>query len=127
MMNILDTDRRAKNGGRSARLPAQPGHGRRLASRAGEARRPARFSWPRSSRPAARPLALIAEVKKASPSAGVICPDFDPARIARDYEAAGATCLSVLTDEKFFQGSLDYLRGVRAAGQVAALAQGFYY
>ena len=70
-------------------------------------------------------LALIAEIKKASPSAGVIAEDFDPIDIARTYQAAGAHALSVLTDKQFFQGDIGYLMEVRAQVDIPLLRKDF--
>jgi indole-3-glycerol phosphate synthase len=119
-MNILDTIVAQKKR-EVARLPAStvtPGAIR-------DARRETRDFMAALRNPKRGSPALIAEVKKASPSAGIICADFDPVRIAREYEAAGAACLSVLTDEEFFKGSLEYLRQIRSAVALPLLRKDF--
>ena len=73
------------------------------------------------------PIRIIAEVKKASPSKGVIREDFDPVEIARIYEANGASAISVLTEENFFQGSFDYLKKIREVTAIPLLCKDFIF
>jgi indole-3-glycerol phosphate synthase len=80
--------------------------------------------WSALQRPDGK-LAVIAEIKKASPSAGLIAESFDPVAIAQDYERAGAAAISVLTDKQFFQGALDHLVDVRRAVALPILRKDF--
>ena len=122
-MNILDTIVEQKKL-EVARLPRRSVSGAHLKALLRQ-RADLRDFFAALWRPKAGSVALIAEVKKASPSAGVICPEFDPVRIAVEYEAAGASCLSVLTDEEFFHGSLEHLRRIRAAVKLPLLRKDF--
>ncbi|MEA3385511.1 MAG: indole-3-glycerol phosphate synthase TrpC, partial [Thermodesulfobacteriota bacterium] len=70
-------------------------------------------------------VSIIAEVKKASPSKGLLCPNFDPVSIAEDYQAGGARAVSVLTDEKFFQGNLEFLPKIRKGIDLPLLRKDF--
>lgn len=105
---------------RSAQIPL-----RTLSAQVADAPPVRDFAAALRARIAAQLPAVIAEVKKASPSKGVIRPDFDPAAIARSYAAGEAACLSVLTDVDFFQGCDDYLRQARAACALPVLRKDF--
>ena len=107
-------------GERAARIPL-----RQVAQSAAQADEPRGFMAAIRKRIEASDAAVIAEVKKASPSKGLLRDPFDPAEIARSYETGGAACLSVLTDEHFFQGSDDALQQARSACSLPVLRKDF--
>lgn len=123
MTDILDTIMRRKAEEVAQRSLVTTAH--EMQARAALAPPARGFERALRDRVAAGGAAVIAEIKKASPSKGVLRPDFHPSDIARSYARAGATCLSVLTDQDFFQGHDDYLLQARTACSIPVLRKDF--
>ncbi|MFC7734357.1 indole-3-glycerol phosphate synthase TrpC [Roseomonas sp. GCM10028921] len=119
LRNILD-DKRVEVQARMQETPLSE-----MERRARDGGRPRAFTQALCDAVAEMRIGLIAEVKRASPSGGLIREPFDPAGIARAYEAAGACCLSVLTDEPWFQGTAEHLRLAREATKLPVLRKDF--
>ncbi|GMU20443.1 MAG: indole-3-glycerol phosphate synthase [Phycisphaerae bacterium] len=122
MANILDQIVETKRGELRAAMARRP-----LADLKAAVRDlpPPRGFYAAIAAPPQRGIHLIAEIKRRSPSAGLIRPDFDPVRIASIYHGAGASCLSVLTDETYFDGRLEYVDQVRSAVPLPVLRKDF--
>jgi len=124
-MNVLDRIMAAKRtelAALKAELPAAE-----IEKRARQASAPRPFVQAMNAKIAAGGAAVIAEIKRASPSRGVLREGLDPAQIARGYEAGGAACLSVLTDREFFKGTLADLEAARAACSLPVLRKDFTF